>query len=84
MKPIQYLNGILTIIAGCLLIITLSIVGLIPSAIAKNNSPKFMSVPLNPDGSINVKLINNTVDVNIDEINGMGVNSKPLPVEIEK
>ncbi|HEX4373408.1 MAG TPA: hypothetical protein VHZ50_08925 [Puia sp.] len=84
MKPIQYLNGVLTIIAGCLLIITLSIVGLIPTASAKNSSQKFVSVPLNSDGSINVKLINNTVDVNIDEIDGIDVNSKPLPVEIEK
>ena len=72
MKSNKYLNGVLSVIAVCLVVITMAITGLIPKANAGNLPNKqTVSVPLNPDGSINVKLVNTgTLDVNIDEVGG--------------
>jgi hypothetical protein len=99
MKPLDYLNAVLSVIAFCLVVITFSILGLIPTVSAKGLPQKFVTVPLNSDGSLNVKIVNNTVDVNIDEVRGMpltgaidvnidevgGNNTNgTLPVEIDK
>ena len=74
MKSIKYLNGVLTVIAICLVLITLTISGLLPKSFASDkptlNEKKYISVPLNADGSINVKVINSTMDVNIEEVGG--------------
>ena len=62
MKSLKYLNGILTLIALCLLLITFAVTGLLPRASASDKpsltDKKYISVPLNADGSINVKVIN--------------------------
>jgi hypothetical protein len=71
----KYLNGVLTVIAFCLVILTLSVVGVFPKASAAPTSSKFVSVPLNADGTMNVNVVNtadvnvaNTADVNIKSI----------------
>lgn len=72
MKSNKYLNAVLSVIAVCLVVITMSITGLISKANAGNlPSKQSVLVPLNPDGSINVKLVNaETLNVNIDEVGG--------------
>lgn len=81
----KYLHAVLTVIAVCLVVITFAVTGLIPSANARDTNPRFVSVPVNPDGSITVKFIKGqTMDVNIEEINGSSVWGSELPVNIEE
>lgn len=80
----KYLNGVLTIIASCLVLITLAITGLIPSANAKDIKPATITMPINADGSINVRLTNlNTIDVNIEEVDGHSLDDA-VPVLFKK
>ena len=87
MKQQKYLNGILTVIASCFVLITLAITGILSKAYAGDNlnpnSKKSISIPLNPDGSINVKILNNVMDVNVEEIGGHSTYGK-VPVNIEE
>ena len=84
----KYLNGVLTVIALCLVLITLAVTGLIPTASARESkgisNNKFATIPLNSDGSITVKFSpTETLDVNIDEVNGYSIGTTSLPVEIK-
>ncbi len=87
MKSIKYLNGVLTVIAICLVLITLAISGLLPKSYASDkpslNEKKYISVPLNADGSINVKVINSTMDVNIEEVGGVNTLGN-VPINIDE
>ncbi|NII29348.1 hypothetical protein HB364_29985 [Pseudoflavitalea sp. X16] len=77
----KYLNAVLTVIAVCLVLITCAVTGIIPAAHAKETNQRFVSVPVNPDGSLNVKLVKGqTIDVNIDEINGSSLFESKLPI----
>ncbi|MBS1745623.1 MAG: hypothetical protein JST21_05595 [Bacteroidetes bacterium] len=81
----KYLNFVLTLIAGCLLIITFNLLGFIPAAHANTTAPHFATIPVNPDGSINVKFIKGeTVDVNIDAVGGYSQNQKTLDINVEE
>lgn len=85
MSATKYLNAVLTVIALCLTLITLVVTGLLPTA--KANPPqdigRFVTVPLNPDGSLNVKLVNSEpMDVNIKEV--AGSSSGKLNVNLEQ
>jgi hypothetical protein len=72
----RYTKGVLSIIAVCLTIIIIKDISIIPQAKANslniNKSIKTLDyglVPLNPDGSITVKLSNSqALDVNIKNI----------------
>jgi len=76
---------VLTVIAFCLCAITASLFGFIPAANAKGSNSPSATVPVNPDGSITVRWANNeTMDVNIDEINGQSINSATVPINIEE
>ena len=76
---------VLTVIAFCLCAITASLFGFIPTANAKGSNSHIATVPVNPDGSILVRWASNeTLDVNIDEINGRSVNNATMPVNIEE
>ena len=85
MKQLKYLNGVLTVIAVCLVLITLAVTGILPKAYAGENSNhgsnKFISVPVNPDGSLNVKVLNGVMNVNIEEVGGYSTFGK-VPVKI--
>lgn len=74
MKQLTYLNGILTIIAVCLILITLAVTDLLPKANAAQGTgagdKKYLSIPVNADGSINVKFAGDVLDVNIKEVGG--------------
>ena len=77
----KYLHAVLTVIAVCLVLITLAVTGVLPAANARESSPRFISVPVNADGSINVKFVKGqTMDVNVEEINGSSVWGSSLPV----
>jgi biopolymer transport protein ExbD len=56
MKKLNYLNGVLTVIAVCLVIITLSVLKLIPAANANPNNRATINLPVNADGTINVNI----------------------------
>lgn len=80
----KYLHTVLTVIAVCLVFITLAVTSLLPTAHAKETDQRFISVPVNADGSINVKLVKGEViDVNIDEINDHGVSGSEIPVSFK-
>ena len=77
----KYLHAVLTVIAVCLVLITLAVTGVIPAANAREANPRFVSVPVNTDGSINVRFVKGqTMDVNIEEVNGSSVWGSSLPV----
>jgi hypothetical protein len=87
MKDLKYLNAVLTVIAVCLVILTLSIIGVIPKANASSPA-RFATVPVNADGSINVRFDTEyTMKVDIHKVSGRNVLDKtgtnatsPLPV----
>lgn len=80
----KYLNAVLTVIAFCLVLITFAVTGIIPSANAKDGNPRTVVVPLNPDGSINVKFAPGSVqNVNIQEVGGRSTYGQ-LDVNIEE
>jgi hypothetical protein len=77
----KYLHAVLTVIAVCLVLITFAVTGVLPSAVARESNPRFISVPVNEDGSINVRFVKGqTMDVNIEKINGSGVWGSSLPI----
>lgn len=77
----KYLHAVLTVIAVCLVVITFAVTGVIPAAHARESNPRFISVPVNADGSINVKIVKaQTMDVNIKEVNGSNVWGSALPI----
>ena len=83
MKRLAYLNAVLTVIAFCLVMITLAVTGLLPSASAKDNG---RSAPIAVDitrigGS---ELSRNELPVNLSRIAGEDVSYKPLPVNIKE
>lgn len=59
MKTDTWTKIVLTVIAACLVLLVIGNGSIIPTAHA-NNSNKFVSVPINEDGSINVKVIKET------------------------
>jgi len=80
----KYLNGVLTIIAVCLILITFAVTGIIPAANAKDTKPSSVTLPVNADGTITVKLAPGTMqDVNIKEIGGHTTYGK-VDVNIEE
>ena len=55
MKNLKHLHCVLTVIAICLITITFSVMGLIPKANASSPN-RFVNMPINTDGSINVRI----------------------------
>jgi len=86
MKSLKYLNGILTVIAVCLVILTLAATGLLPSAYANTANKKTVQIPVNPDGSLNVKFVKGeTIDVNIESCaSNAFTRAEPIEVKIDK
>jgi len=81
----KYLHGVLTVIAICLILITFTVTGIIPTANAREINPYTINVPVDSDGSITVKLSKGeTIDVNIDEIGGYNQNGKTIDMNIEE
>ncbi len=83
MKTDLYTKIILTVIAVALLGILFQNVDLVPKAVASDfNTKPHVIVPINPDGSINVKL-NSTLDVNIESVDAYAFSYCTVPVHVE-
>jgi hypothetical protein len=98
MKTDVYTKTVLTIIASALTIIAFQNTDFFPKANASKLSG-FATVPVNPDGSINVKMTDNmkvdiaaiggssiygSLPINLKEISGSSINtSNGIPVNIE-
>lgn len=84
MKPDFYTKTIITVIAVALIILVIQNTNLVNEAKAnKTNFNKFASVPVNDDGSINVKLISDQMDVNVKSIGGSSVYGA-LPMNLKE
>ena len=75
MKTDRYLRVVLTVIAVCLVMLTLQNMNLIPKAQAEGPLPpisNYALVPLSEDGTVQVKIksINDVLDVNIQKVGG--------------
>jgi hypothetical protein len=80
----KYLHTVLTVIAVCLVLITFAVTGLLPTARANGTDQRFISVPVNADGSINVKFVKGeTIDVNIDKISDRSIFGSEIPVSFK-
>ena len=85
MKTDRYVKTMLTVIAICLVILVLNKVEIFPEAKASTpnlDNQNYALVPLNQDGSINVRLISSEeiMEVNIHEVGGNLVR-KAIPIE---
>lgn len=84
MKTDIYTKSVLTVIAIALIALVFQNTTVIPDAKAdKTDFNKFATIPINPDGSINVKLIADQMDVNIKSIGGSSV-SGSLPMNLKE
>ncbi|TAL57423.1 MAG: hypothetical protein EPN85_14155 [Bacteroidetes bacterium] len=98
MKTDLYTKTVLSIIAGALTIIAFQSFDILPKANASKTNTGFISIPVNPDGSINVKMMDNMkVDIaaiggssiygalpmNLKEVSGSSISGYGLPVNIE-
>jgi hypothetical protein len=81
MKRLTYLNAVLTVIAFCLIMITLAITGLLPSASANSRSAPIAVDITRIGGS---ELSRNELPVNLSRIAGEDVTYKSLPVNIKE
>lgn len=83
MKTDTYTKTVLTVIAIALVALVLKNSTIVNEAKAdQTNYNRFVSVPVNADGSINVKMIND-MDVNIHSIGGSSVNGA-LPINLKE
>lgn len=105
MKTDRYTKIILTIIAACMVINVIEKIDIMPRAYASEPAtkpssaptPNYSLVPLNPDGSINVKMVAPTdmnligiktydelnVNVNLAKIGGYSTYGE-IPVKVKK
>jgi hypothetical protein len=98
MKTDLYTKTVLGIIAGALTIIAFQNSDFFPKANASKPNAGFISVPVNPDGSINVKMTDNmkvdiaavggssiygALPINMKELAGSSISSYGLPVNIQ-
>ena len=74
MKTDTYLKTVLTVIAACLVLLTLQNLRILPTASATSPDQPKMYLPLNADGQVEVviKGFDENLDVNIEKIGGYG------------
>lgn len=83
MKTDFYTKAVLTVIAVALVILVLQNSTFVNEAKAdQTNHNKYISIPINDDGSINVKM-SNEMDVNIHSIGGSSVYGA-LPINLKE
>lgn len=86
MKTDIYTKTVLTVIAIALIVLVFKNGTVVNEAKAeKSTFSRYASIPLNEDGSINVKLVSfyGTLPINIKEYGGSSISSSGLPVNIE-
>ena len=86
MKPDTYTKTMLTVIAGCLVLLVLNQLNLVPVVKASDNTVTnagTVNVPVNEDGTIDVRLKENLnekiMDVNVVRVSGNSVR-EGLPI----
>ena len=82
MKTDVYTKTVLTVIAGALTFIAFQNSDFFPKANASKSTAAFATIPLNPDGSINVKFTE-TMKVNVAEVGGSYIYGA-LPINIKE
>ena len=80
MKTDTYLKAVLTVIAICLVILTLKSVNILPEAQAGAKTPgssTYAMVPVGPDGTVTVKIasIEDDLSINLEKVGGYGAYS---------
>ena len=84
MKPDFYTKTVLTVIALALVTLVIQNTKIVNEAKAdKINFNKFASIPINDDGSVNVKLISDQMDINIKSIGGSSIYGA-LPINLKE
>jgi biopolymer transport protein ExbD len=86
MRHQPYLNIVLTVIALNLSLITLSMLDILPQATATNRAPaqQQVRVPVNEDGSIDVRLKpSDELSVTIEDVDQNAFTYTDIPVEIQ-
>ena len=84
MKPDFYTKTVLTVIALALVTLVFQNTKIVNEARAdKINFNKFASVPINDDGSINVKVMSDQMDINIKSIGGSSIYGA-LPINLKE
>jgi hypothetical protein len=84
MKTDLYLKVILTVIAACLVLLTLQNLRVIPSANASPAEQPKLMLPINPDGTVEVviKGFDEDLNINVEKIGGYGCyNGIPVVVK---
>jgi hypothetical protein len=82
MKHLKYLNAVLTVIATCLVLLTMAVLGVIPTASAKGPA----SAPID----VNIVKLNGSdlgssgLPVNVVATDGRSIRSNPVPVVITR
>jgi hypothetical protein len=69
MKSLRYLNAVLSVIAACLVILTLQNLHVIPDAKAGTSgsaTPNYALVPLSADGTVEVKVRSFEEELKVD------------------
>ncbi|MFL5763976.1 MAG: hypothetical protein ACJ77K_08555 [Bacteroidia bacterium] len=82
MRTDLYTKCILTVIATALIALFFKKETVVSTAAAATNFNKFASVPVNQDGSINVRLVSD-MDVNIRSVGGSSV-SGSIPINLKE
>lgn len=82
MKTDIYTKSVLTLIAAALCTIAVQNMNLFPEAKAAGGINSFASVPVNADGSINVRMVD-VMDVNLSRIGGSSVYGA-IPVNLKE
>jgi hypothetical protein len=75
MKTDKYLKIVLTVIAVCLVVLTLQNLNIIPEANAdqpNSPTPGYAMAPLSPDGTVEVRIksIDGVLDINLQKVGG--------------
>lgn len=98
MKTDLYTKIVLGIIAGALIVVAFQNTNLVITANASKTTSGFISVPVNPDGSVNLKMPENmkvdiaaiggssiysALPINLKEVSGSSISGYGLPVNIE-
>jgi hypothetical protein len=84
MKAQTYLNIVLTVIALNLSILSLSVLDVLPQATATNQPQQQLSIPVNEDGSVDVRLQpSDQLNVTIEDVDRGAFRYTDIPVKIE-
>jgi len=80
MKQLKYLNAVLTVIATCLVLITMAVLGVTPTASAKG--PAGAPIDVNIVKLNGMYFSSNGLPINVVATDGRSIRSNPVPVVV--